>query len=76
MKSLERLPGYMTRQLAAENLGITVRTLDRWNAIGLGPARITVQRLVLYRIEAIEEVLRKNESRSGNIMMDCRVFAA
>jgi excisionase family DNA binding protein len=50
-------------QLAAA-LGISVRTLCRWNLERKAPPRIRVGRVVLYRREAVEVWLRKKENGS------------
>jgi excisionase family DNA binding protein len=53
---------YLTpRQLAAE-LGISLRTLCRWNLLRKAPTCSRVGNLVLYRREAVDQWLRANES--------------
>lgn len=52
---------YLTSDAAAEELGVTVRTLQRWAAERTGPARTRVGRKVLYRRAAVEEWLRRAE---------------
>jgi len=52
---------YYTRQQLAEELGASVRTLDRWHTHRQGPPRIAVGKLVLYRREAVREWLRSHE---------------
>lgn len=46
----------------AELLGVSRRTLSRWHALRVGPARCKVGRTVLYRRDAIEGWLAENET--------------
>jgi predicted DNA-binding transcriptional regulator AlpA len=50
------------RDVAAE-LGVSQRTLSRWHALRVGPARCKVGRTVLYRRDAIEAWLDANETQ-------------
>ncbi len=47
----------------AELLGVSRRTLSRWHALRVGPARCKVGRTVLYRRDALEAWLQANETR-------------
>ncbi|MFA9229889.1 MAG: helix-turn-helix domain-containing protein [Microgenomates group bacterium] len=47
----------------ARHLGVSLRTLNRWHALRVGPPRAKVGRTVLYRIEAVETWLSQNESQ-------------
>ncbi len=58
------LDGYVTRQGFAKQIGKTVRTLDRWEALRIGPPRVQCGRLVLYRVEAVREWLNGREQRT------------
>jgi phage terminase Nu1 subunit (DNA packaging protein) len=55
----------LTRKAAAEMLDTTVRTLDRWDRLGIGPPRVKVgsagQGLVRYRRESIMAWLIEHE---------------
>ena len=61
------LEGYLAPAQLAEQLGVSVRTLSRWHAQRIGPARCTVGKLILYRIDAVHEWLegRENEPVRG-----------
>lgn len=39
----------------ASSLGISRRTLARWHAQRIGPARCKVGKLILYRIQAVQD---------------------
>ncbi|GGA29956.1 helix-turn-helix transcriptional regulator [Neptunicoccus cionae] len=54
---------YMKPLEVASLLGVSLRTLSRWHALRLGPARCKVGRTVLYRKEAVESWLEQNEMR-------------
>ncbi|MAP15421.1 helix-turn-helix domain-containing protein [uncultured Sulfitobacter sp.] len=47
----------------AEILGVSQRTLSRWHALRVGPARCKVGRTVLYRRDALEAWLCANETQ-------------
>jgi len=51
-------PGELCRQL-----GKTRRTLDRWHAHGVGPPRIRVERMILYRIADVRAWLAAHLER-------------
>ncbi|MBI6630362.1 helix-turn-helix domain-containing protein [Pontibaca sp. S1109L] len=44
-------------------LGVSQRTLSRWHALRVGPARCKVGRRVLYRKSAIDAWLKANETK-------------
>lgn len=54
---------WMTRAELAQVLGITVPTLRRWEAEGIGPPFTRLGRAILYRRESFREWLRSKESR-------------
>ena len=43
-------------------LGVSSRTLSRWHALRVGPARCKLGRTVLYRRTAVEAWLESNET--------------
>lgn len=53
----EALAGFVTPDDLALTLGISQRTLARWHARRIGPARCVVGRLVLYRVDAVRDWL-------------------
>jgi len=55
-------PTHMTPGEVARLLGVSLRTLSRWHAQRVGPPRCKVGRTVLYRKEAVEAWLTKNET--------------
>ncbi len=55
-------PELLTTKDAARLLGVSERTLARWYSVRTGPARITIGRKVLYRLQAIHDWLRANET--------------
>ena len=55
----------LKRVEAASQLGVSVRTLDRWGVIKVGPPRIKVGRYVFYRTETILKWLSSFDSSPG-----------
>ena len=55
---------YVTPECLAKDLGRSVRTLDRWDLLRIGPPRTRVGRMILYRREAVLEWLRSRETRT------------
>ena len=55
------LSGYLTKAQLAEQLGRSVRTLDRMALSGDGPPRTKIGRTTLYRREAVLDWLRSQE---------------
>lgn len=52
---------YLTAPQLAGTLGVVVRTLQRWHALGVGPPRCKVGRQVLYRKAAVRDWLKGTE---------------
>lgn len=50
------------RQAAAEALGVSARTIDRWHLLRSGPPRIKIGNKIFYRPEAIQEWLARHET--------------
>ena len=60
------LAEHLTREQLADGLGISVRTLDRWHALRIGPPRIKAHRLILYRRQAVLDWLADQESHAAS----------
>jgi phage terminase Nu1 subunit (DNA packaging protein) len=58
------LAKYITREQFAKAIDCSTRTIDRWHTLRIGPARIKRGKLILYRIEAVEEWLKSSESKT------------
>lgn len=55
------LADFLTPIDLARQLGISPRTLARWNAQRIGPPRCKVGRLTLYRVEAVRSWMIEQE---------------
>jgi hypothetical protein len=53
---------YITADRLARILGVTVRTLNRWNATRSGPPRIKKGKLVLFDISKLPDYLASHET--------------
>lgn len=54
---------HLNPKAVAELLGVSRRTLSRWHALRVGPARCKVGRTVIYRRDALETWLEANETQ-------------
>jgi hypothetical protein len=62
MSDPERLlSDFLTKEELAAELRRTVRTLDRWAALHIGPARTCFGRTVLYRRSTVQKWLTDQE---------------
>jgi hypothetical protein len=59
------LSEFLTKKELATELRRNPRTLDRWDALGLGPPRTHVGRQVLYRRASVERWLAAHEQQRG-----------
>jgi predicted DNA-binding transcriptional regulator AlpA len=57
------LEGFLRREELAQQLGLSPRTIDRWQALRQGPPRVCVGRTVLYRVEAVRQWLQMREQQ-------------
>jgi hypothetical protein len=55
------LSEFLTKEELAAELRRNVRTLDRWDALDLGPPRTCIGRTVLYRREGVQKWLAAQE---------------
>ena len=55
------LDGYLRRDELATHLGVSVRTIDRWDVEGKGPPCVTVGRTVLYSVSSVRTWLHTRE---------------
>jgi len=53
---------YVTAERLAAMLGVTVRTLTRWDAARIGPRKIKVGKLILFDLAKLPEWLATRES--------------
>jgi DNA-binding transcriptional regulator YiaG len=53
---------YVTAERLATMLGITVRTLARWNAGRIGPPKISIGKTVLYNVSKLPDWLASRET--------------
>jgi hypothetical protein len=61
------LSQFLTKEELAAELGRNVRTLDRWETLGIGPPRTFVGRKILYRRMSVQRWLAAQENNSrGN----------
>ena len=52
---------YITPEILAEMLGVSTRTLARWDVARIGPPKIKVGKLVLFELAKLPEWLAKRE---------------
>jgi hypothetical protein len=57
------LTGWLNRTDLARELTLSVDTLQRWETRRMGPPCVRVGRKVLYRMEAVRDWLREQETR-------------
>jgi predicted DNA-binding transcriptional regulator AlpA len=55
------LEEYLPPKALASELGVSLRTIYRWNALGYGPPRVKVGAKILYHTEAVRDWLKANE---------------
>ena len=51
----------MTIEELAEAMGVTYRTVERWDARRIGPPRIKIGKRVYYRADAVREWILSHE---------------
>ncbi len=55
-------PDFLTEAELCKMVHRSLRTIRLWNELRIGPPRITVQRCVLYRRQAVMDWLMKHET--------------
>src|ERR1035438_4811937 len=58
------LDGFLRREELAQQLGLSPRTIDRWEALRKGPPRVCVGRTILYNIDSVREWLISREQQA------------
>jgi predicted DNA-binding transcriptional regulator AlpA len=58
------LDGFLRREELAQQLGLSSRTIDRWEALRIGPPRVCVGRTILYQIQSVREWLISREKQA------------
>ena len=53
--------GYLKKEDLAKCLGVSPRTVDRWEALKVGPPRVVVVGFVLYDINSVKAWLKSRE---------------
>jgi predicted DNA-binding transcriptional regulator AlpA len=61
------LDGFLRREELAQQLGLSPRTIDRWEALRKGPPRVCVGRTILYNVESVREWLRSKEQQKATV---------
>jgi hypothetical protein len=62
------LSEFFTKEELAAELQKNPRTLDRWDALGVGPARTHVGRKVLYKRASVQKWLAAQEQPASRIL--------
>jgi len=57
------LIGLLTPEQLAQQLGVTTRTLSRWEVQRIGPPRVVIGRQIFYRIASVDAWLLSREQR-------------
>jgi hypothetical protein len=55
------LEGFYRREELAQQLGVSIRTIDRWEALRIGPPRVCVGKTILYSLRSVREWLVAQE---------------
>jgi hypothetical protein len=61
MTDINVLDDYLSKSDTAVQLGVTERTLDRWDRLRSGPPRTKMGQAVLYRVDALRAWLKAQE---------------
>jgi len=55
--------GYLTDKQLAEKLNVTLRTVQRWEALRCGPPRVKIGARVFYKIESVRAWIAAKEQQ-------------
>jgi predicted DNA-binding transcriptional regulator AlpA len=56
------LDDFLRREQLAKLFGLSPRTIDRWEALRIGPPRVCIGRTILYNVQAVREWLLSNQT--------------
>jgi predicted DNA-binding transcriptional regulator AlpA len=62
--ALPLLDGYLRREELAKQFGLSPRTIDRWEALRIGPPRVSIGRTILYNIQSVREWLLSRQRQA------------
>lgn len=57
------LEGYVTPPQLAQQLGVSKRTIARWEVQRIGPPRVVIGRQIFYRVVSVDAWLVSREQR-------------
>ena len=57
------LEGYVTPLQLAKEIGVTLRTLSRWEALRIGPPRTVIGRKIFYKTDSVRAWLDAPQQR-------------
>jgi predicted DNA-binding transcriptional regulator AlpA len=57
------LEGYLRPEEMAQQIGVSTRTLARWQVHRIGPPRVVIGRQIFYRLASVLEWLESREQR-------------
>src|SRR5580658_8558223 len=66
------LAGYLRREELAEQFGLSPRTIDRWEALRIGPPRVCVGRTILFNLESVRQWLLSREQQATTVKRRAR----
>ncbi len=61
------LDAVLTRDQLSQELGVSVRTVDRWAELNIGPPRVVIGNTVRYRVAAVTRWLDDHEGAAPEV---------
>ena len=58
---------YVSAQHVASMLHVSIRTLSRWDAAGIGPPKIKVGKMILFDVGKLTKWLASRETKPANV---------